>query len=118
SRSLPARDAHQPDIAERVRPLRSAKDVADEPGSLGVRRYVWNRRAIGGESTRSGAAPDTIAPTSPAAELPIASTRFSSGVSGIRAGSLQRTPGTRALDARRSGASDRAAPRTRSCRRR
>jgi len=32
-------------------------------------------------------------------------------------GSLQRTPGTRARDSRRSGASDRAAPRTRSCRR-
>src|SRR2546422_11141263 len=51
--------------AERVRPLRSAKDVADEPGSLGVRRCVWNRRAIGGGGTPSGAAPHTKRTTPP-----------------------------------------------------
>src|SRR2546427_12605085 len=42
---------------ERVRPLRSAKDVADEPGSLGVRQCVWNRRAIGGGGAPGGGAP-------------------------------------------------------------
>src|SRR2546426_4836029 len=54
--------------AERVRPLRSAKDVADEPGSLGVRRCVWNRRAIGGGGGPRRAQPDTKTPTTPAAE--------------------------------------------------
>src|SRR2546427_12666140 len=88
--------------AERVRPLRSAKDVADEPGSLGVRRYVWNRRAIGGGGTRSGGAPHKIAPKSPPAEIPLASTRVSSCVRRVRAGAVQRSTWACALAARRS----------------
>src|SRR2546422_4657545 len=66
--------------AERVRPLRSAKDVADEPGSLGVRRCVWNRRAIGGGGTPGGGAPDTKRPKTPAAEQPPPSTKVFSCV--------------------------------------
>src|SRR5207245_9037191 len=61
--------------AERVRPLRSAKDVADEPGSLGVRRCVWNRRAIGGGGTPSGGTPAHSAPTTPTRKTPLAPTR-------------------------------------------
>src|SRR2546425_4659132 len=52
--------------AERVRPLRSAKDVADEPGSLGVRRCVWNRRAIGGGGAPRGGAPNQKTTKTPA----------------------------------------------------
>src|SRR2546422_10833584 len=66
--------------AERVRPLRSAKDVADEPGSLGVRRCVWNRRAIGGGGTRGGGAPHKKAPPTAAPETPHAAPRVSSAV--------------------------------------
>src|SRR3989442_8038657 len=61
--------------AERVRPLRSAKDVADEPGSLGVRRCVWNRRAIGGGGAPGGGAPPPKTPTPPPAAQPPPSPR-------------------------------------------
>src|SRR2546426_8740118 len=74
--------------AERVRPLRSAKDVADEPGSLGVRRCVWNRRAIGGGGTPGGAAPDTKTTKTPPAAKPPPSPRVYSGVRGGFVGAL------------------------------
>src|SRR2546425_9143352 len=84
--------------AERVRPLRSAKDVADEPGSLGVRRCVWNRRAIGGGGAPGGAAPHKKTPTTPAAEKPIPSTRVLFFVSGGCVGGFLRTPWARPPD--------------------
>src|SRR3989442_9925331 len=59
--------------AERVRPLQSAKDVADEPGSLGVRRCVWNRRAIGGGGPPEGPATAKKPPTNPPPQHPLRS---------------------------------------------
>src|SRR3989442_8133375 len=61
--------------AERVRPLRSAKDVADEPGSLGVRRCVWNRRAIGGGGAPRGGRPHTKKTKTPPPRTPTPSPR-------------------------------------------
>src|SRR2546427_10613126 len=73
---------------ERVRPLRSAKDVADEPGSLGVRQCVWNRRAIGGGGTPGGAAPPHKRPQTPPPKTPPPSTSGLPLVEGGCAGEL------------------------------
>src|SRR3989441_7010360 len=87
--------------AERVRPLRSTKDVADEPGSLDVRRCVWNRRAIGGGGTPRGAAPQKKTPTTLTAELPLASTARLFGGRRRPVGALLTVPRARALAPRR-----------------